>query len=223
MTRAAVALILAFAVVPAAFAQSQSTDERRSYATVGLLWSIEPEATCCGSPHQTGPFGGSAIGVAGSVGHQLERDWSIEGGARFRGPISQGEIEDLAEIVTFTTTHREFAVEGLLVYTPAPARRLRVEPFVGVTFVRGITEHQQIVARSFNPALPSHTLPDETIVDTWFGAVFGARGLFVVTPRTAVVPSVTCNWLWNRDTPPNGTIGLASVMFDLEIGVRIAF
>jgi hypothetical protein len=44
-----------------------------------------------------------------------------------------------------------------------------------------------------------------------------------MTPRTAVVPAVTCNWLWNRETPPKGTIGLADAMFDLEIGVRIRF
>ena len=89
------------------------------------------------------------MGVAGAIGGQLNRDWSIEGSARFRGPISRPQDIDIAEAVSFTTTHSEFAFEGLVVYTPVSIRRVRVEPLVGVALVRGVTEHQQVVSRPF--------------------------------------------------------------------------
>ena len=191
-----------------------------------VLWSIQPEGTYSGSPHNIDALGGTTVGGAVSLAIGVSRFASIDVGVRVRGPISQDNGVSAAASVWWRETHREVALDTAVVFPLHSDRAFHVEPSLGVTFLRGITDRTDVVFQPFLPEASAQHTPDETLIDKWFGLASGLDGVFTVTPRAAVVPSLRLYWVPGRNQNPvqgSPNVRLSNVLCDVGVGLRVSF
>ena len=191
-----------------------------------VLWSIQPEGTYSGSPHNIDALGGTTVGGAVSLAIGVSRFASLDVDVRVRGPISQDNGVSANGSVSWRETHREVALDAAVVFPLHSDRAFHVEPSLGVTFVRGITDRTNVVSRSFLPGTPAQRMPDETLIDKWFGLAFGLDGVFTVTPRVAVVPSLRLYLVPGRNQNPvqgPANVRLSNVLYDVGVGLSVSF
>lgn len=171
---------------------------------------------------------GTGVGVAVEGGGLLTSRIGLGIEMSLPGRFTALQETDYIRVFQQESRHRDLVLSGVVREIIVSRRRARLGVVEGVGFVQESTLQRRRDQASLLPTFPPTFGPysDEYSFTRWTrGAVVGSDIEILITPHTAIVPSVRVHFIERSSDPaePGWALGLSSVVMRAEIGVRTTF
>jgi hypothetical protein len=175
-------------------------------------------------PYLGRPFGGTALGVIGTIDHAWTRHFSVGGEVSTAGAIS-GEQSQRAGNATnaFTSRHVDTVFSGTVKFGGSLGSAVRAAAVGGAGAAYRRTAREGTTASIFPPA--SRAPFSETVSNVVFAYTIGADVAFSITDRLGILVAGRLHQLQDDDRLETGVVarGVSSRIYRAALGVQWKF